>query len=377
MKILQVCSASEMGGGEVHVADLTRALARRGHAIYLAVRPDSPLRGPLAGVIASWHEMPLRNSLDLQSARAISSLVNQNGIQIIHAHMGRDYLVAALARRRAPSARLVLTRHHYLPLKNNPIYRWMLQDTSAVIAVSDSVRQSVMERLNLPAERVHTIPNWIDAERFRPIEREAARSMFQFKSNLVIACIGQITAAKGQEEFVRAANRVANMRQDVEFVIAGEESEQGTPFTNHLKSLADSMGLARRLKFLGYVYHMRELLSAVDVVVVPSWDEGFSLVTIEAMAARRAVVASNVGGISEIIKDGVNGVLFPVRDARALADKILWTIWDAPQRERLATEAQRDVQSRFSRDTMIDRIESLYLNVLGLRPLSESADNKM
>ena len=70
MKILQVCSASEMGGGEVHVADLVRGLASRGHAIYLAVRPDSPLRGPLAGVIASWHEMPLRNSLDLQSARA-------------------------------------------------------------------------------------------------------------------------------------------------------------------------------------------------------------------------------------------------------------------------------------------------------------------
>lgn len=377
MKILQVCSASDMGGGEIHVADLTRALARRGHAIYLAVRPDSPLRSPLAGVIASWHEMPLRNSLDLQSARAISSLINQNGIQIIHAHLGRDYLVAALARRRAAGAKLVLTRHHYLPLKNNKLYRWMLQDTSAVIAVSDSVRQSVMERLTLPAERVYTIPNWIDSERFRPLEREAARSMFQFKASLVVACIGQITPAKGQEEFVRAANRVANMRQDVEFVIAGEESEQGAPFTRHLIGLAHSLGLASKLRFLGYVYHMRELLSAVDVVVVPSWDEGFSLVTIEAMAARRPVVASNVGGISEIIKDGVNGVLFPAKDARSLADKILWTLWDAPQRERLASEAQRDVQLRFSRETMIDRIESLYLDVAGLKPLSGSAENNM
>src|SRR5215216_7283104 len=74
MKILQICSASEMGGGEVHVADLVRGLASRGHAVYLAVRPDSPLRDPLAGVIASWHEVPLRNSLDLQSARIISDL---------------------------------------------------------------------------------------------------------------------------------------------------------------------------------------------------------------------------------------------------------------------------------------------------------------
>src|SRR5215471_1524832 len=97
MKILQVCSASEMGGGEVHVAGLVRALAARGHAVYLAVRPQSPLREPLAGVIASWHEMPLRNSLDLQSARAIADIVNEHRIDIVHAHMGRDYLMTALA----------------------------------------------------------------------------------------------------------------------------------------------------------------------------------------------------------------------------------------------------------------------------------------
>src|SRR5215471_10629168 len=123
MKILQVCSASEMGGGEVHVADLVRGLTARGHAVYLAVRPDSPLRGPLAGVIASWHELPLRNSLDLQSAREIGQIVSENGIDIVHAHMGRDYLMAALACKQTSRARLVLTRHHYLPLKRSALYR--------------------------------------------------------------------------------------------------------------------------------------------------------------------------------------------------------------------------------------------------------------
>src|ERR671939_18940 len=128
MKILQVCSASEMGGGEVHVAGLVRALSARGHAVYLAVRPNSPLREPLAGVIASWHEMPLRNSLDLQSAQAIADLTDEHRIDLIHAHVGRDYLVAALACRPSRRARLVLTRHHYLPLKRNALYRWMLSD---------------------------------------------------------------------------------------------------------------------------------------------------------------------------------------------------------------------------------------------------------
>lgn len=353
-----------MGGGEVHVADLVRALADRGHAVYLAVRPDSPLRGPLAGVIASWHEMPLRNSLDLQSAHAIAELVQQHNIEIVHAHMGRDYLVAALARRKAPSAKLVLTRHHYLPVRRNAIYRWLLESTSAVIAVSDSVRESVMERLALPPERVHTIPNWIDPVRFQPIERDAARALFRLQSNLAVACIGQLTQAKGQEEFIRAAARIAKMRSDVEFLIVGEESEQESFFTEHLIELVESERLAQRMKFLGLVRHIPELLAAVDVVVVPSWDEGFSLVTIEAMAARKAVLASNVGGISGIIKDNHTGLLFQPRNVQSLSDKLLWLLSDGPLRERLGAQAQRDVFTRFGRDQVIDRIESLYIEIL-------------
>jgi L-malate glycosyltransferase len=365
MKILQVCSASEMGGGEVHVAGLARALAARGHAVYLAVRPDSPLREPLAGVTASWHELPLRNSLDVQSARGIAQLVIEVGIDIVHAHMGRDYLVAALACKQTNKARLVLTRHHYLPLKRGPLYRWLLRDVAAVIAVSDIVRRSVLERLQLPPEKVRTIPNWIDPEHFKPADRDAARAMFRVRSNIVVACVGQIKQAKGQEEFVRAAAALARTRTDVEYLIAGRENEDGNPFTRHLSELAQSLGLGEKLRFLGRVGHTPQLLAAVDVVVVPSWDEGFSLVTIEAMAARRPVLASNVGGITGIIKDNVTGLLVRPRDVHALTDKLLWLVSDAPLRERLSAQAQRDVYTRFGRDQIIDQIESLYLEVLG------------
>jgi glycosyltransferase involved in cell wall biosynthesis len=365
MKILQVCSASEMGGGEVHVADLVRGLVSRGHAVYLAVRPDSPLRGPLAGVIASWHEMPLRNSLDLQSARAITALVNAHGIDIVHAHLGRDYLVAALACKQTSGAKLVLTRHHYLPLKRNALYRWMLRDVAAVIAVSDSVRDSLIERLQLPSELVHTLPNWIDPERFKPIDRDAARAMFRLRSSIVVACIGQITPAKGQEEFVRAAAAIARMRSDVEFLIVGEDHEEEKHFTIQLSLLASTLGVSDKLRFTGHIRHIPQLLAAVDVVVVPSWDEGFSLVTIEAMAARRAVLASNIGGIAGIVKDNATGLLFTPRDVHALTDKLLWLVSDAPLRERLSVQAQRDVYARFGRDQIIDQIESLYLEVIG------------
>jgi len=364
MKILQVCSATQMGGGEVHVAELVRALAGRGHAVYLAVRPGSPLREPLAGLITSWHEMPLRNSLDIASARSISELVTEHGIDIVHAHLGRDYLVAAMACRRAKKSRLVLTRHHYLPIKQNAIYRWLLQDLGAVIAVSSSVGESIADRLAIDPKKVHVIPNWIDPDRFNPIDREAARSMFRVRSGLSVACIGQITPAKGQEEFIKAAGRIARMRADVEFIIVGSEHDESGSFTRHLNGLAASLGISDRVSFKGHVYHMAELLAAVDIVVVPSWDEGFSLVTTEAMAARRAVLASDIAAIREIISDNVTGMLFPVKDVSALANKLLWLLSDAPLRERLATQGQRDVYARFGRDQTIDKIEAVYKGLM-------------
>src|SRR5262249_31640468 len=190
MKILQVCSASQMGGGEVHVAGLVRSLAERGHAVYLAVRPESPLRNPLAGGIASWHEMPLRNSLDLQSARAIRDIIDRYDMDIVHAHMGRHYMIAAPACRQVPAANLILARRHYLPLTRNALYRWMLKDVAAVIAVSESVRSSVLERLQLAPDKVHTIPNWVEPSRFKAIDRDAARAVFKMRGAIIVACIG-------------------------------------------------------------------------------------------------------------------------------------------------------------------------------------------
>ncbi|HYL97366.1 MAG TPA: glycosyltransferase family 4 protein [Blastocatellia bacterium] len=365
MKILQVCSASEIGGGEVHVAGLVRSLAGRGHALYLAVRPNSPLRDPLAGVITSWHELPLRNSLDVKSARGITEIVKEHKIDIVHAHLGRDYLVAALATRKSQRAKLILTRHHYLPIKQNALYRWLLHDVAAVIAVSRSVADSISERLALDPEKVHVIPNWIDPERFNPVDRDAARAMFRIKSPIAVACIGQLTPAKGQEEFIKAAGRIGRMRTDVEFIVAGAETGEEEKFTTHLQDLAVKLGISERVSFKGHVRHIPELLAAVDVVVVPSWDEGFSLVAIEAMASRRAVVASDIGGLKDIIKDNFSGVLFPSRDSNALANKLLWVVSDAPFRERIAAQGQKEVYARFNREHVIDRIEALYKKVLG------------
>src|SRR5437870_12613419 len=100
--------------------------------------------------------------------------------------------------------------------------------------------------------------------------------MCRLRANIVVACIGQLTPAKGQEEFIRAAAGIARMRSDVEFLIVGEEHDENKTFTAHLNQLAATLGVSDKVRFTGRVRHIPELLAAVDVVVVPSWDEGFS-----------------------------------------------------------------------------------------------------
>jgi glycosyltransferase involved in cell wall biosynthesis len=369
MRVLQVCSAEGLGGGEAHVADLVTSLVARGVAVDLAVRPSSALSELVADRVPglTWHELPMRNALDIGSAKALGRIVEERAIDVVHAHVARDYPLAAVACRAAPRARLVMTRHHYLPLKGNPVYRRLLA-SATIIAVSDSVRATVIESLGVEAERVVTIPNWIDLARYggardRALERRRAG----ITRRVAVALVGQLTPLKGQEDFLHAAAAVSAERPDVEFLIVGEDHEPGRPFLARLLALTDTLGLRDTVRFFGYDRDLPGLFAGVDVVAVPSWNEAFSLVTAEAMAAGRAVVASRVGALAELVADGRTGILVPPQNPAALADAILHLASDPALVERLGRTA-RAASARFAREPRIDQVVALYERVLRKQP---------
>jgi glycosyltransferase involved in cell wall biosynthesis len=361
MKILQVSSATHIGGGEVHVADLTRALVERGHDVHLAIRPQSPLPALLASARVCCHTLPLRNSLDLHSAYRLSRLIKAHHIDIIHAHLARDYLVCGIAQRLAGRGHLVLTRHHYLPITNNPVYRRLFRTAGRVIAVSEYVRGELRQRLRLPESQVVTIPNWLKLEEYDSLpDRQHARERFDVHGPRVVGMIGELVPAKGPEEFIRAAIELARGRDDVGFVIVGDERDEQKLFAQRLQQLAHAAGISRRVHFLGRVADVRDVLAALDVFVLPSWNEAFSIVLIQAMAARVPVIASAVGGPAEIVTDGVTGLLVPPRQVDSLVSTIRALLDDETLSTRLAIAARQHVERRFERETVIDQIEAVY-----------------
>jgi glycosyltransferase involved in cell wall biosynthesis len=364
MRILQICSARELGGGERHLADLANSLARRGHDVHAVVVPSSPLHGELSALLKqNILELPMRNSLNILSAFKLARILKERRIEIIHAHVARDYPLAALAAGRAEGAQLLITRHVLFPL--NKSHRLTLRDVAAVIAVSHAVANRLRARRIFDRQKIVVIQNGIDVEQFargrEAVDRPSAR--------LIVGMIGHLAPIKGQKEFIRAAAKVCQSREDVDFVIVGEDKSSRGENRRRTEKLISELGLSERVRLIGWVSDVPKMLATLDLLVSPSRSEPFGLSIVEAMAAGVPVIATMSEGAQEIIEANRTGRLVPISDELALAGAIDELLSDCKERERLSVNAQRAVRERFSLERMVDETEQLYRAVLTDAPL--------
>lgn len=367
MRILHINSARTFGGGERHTADLANALHRRGHEVFAAASPHSPLVAELKRLPSeNIFELPLRNALDVQSAIELARRVREKEIEIIHAHVARDYLLAVLASKRSNAA-LVLTRHLERPLKS--VHRWTLSRVARVIAVSKAVEHALIEQRIFPSEKIRHIPNGIDVGRFergaQSFDVESLRRELGIKGRLLVGIAGELREHKGQVDFIRAAhNIIARESSDVEFVIAGEDASPRKEYRAHLEKLAAELGIQSRLHFTGWLSDVATLLPALDVFVSSSHVEPFGLVMVEAMAAGVPVVATATGGAREIVEDGVTGKLVAVGDVESLAEAVSALLANESERRRMGERARARARASFSLERMVAETEALYREVL-------------
>src|SRR5947209_12876 len=192
MRILQVSSARAFGGGERHLADLARGLARRGHELFAALAHDSPLRDELYALPPrNVHTLALRNALDIGSALKLARVALDEKVDVIHAHVARDYTLASLAARRATAARLVITRHVLFPLSR--LHRRALSNVSRVIAVSDAVARSLRAQNIFDPEKIRVVMNGVDVTRFGEARREFGRERCTARKPLRLGIGGELS----------------------------------------------------------------------------------------------------------------------------------------------------------------------------------------
>lgn len=364
MRILQISSARTFGGGERHVADLSRGLSERGNDVFVALRPTNEWQHRLNFLPPeNIMHVSIRNSFGVLSSMRIADFVRQNTIDIVHAHVARDYIPASIACLAAKDARFVLTRHVMFPLK--PFNKFALKNVAAAIAVSDAVGDD-LKRV-FPPSRVTVIRNGLNVNGLSPEAELQLRNEFREfhdipAASLLVGTLGELRELKGQRDFVLAANEVAKVRADAHFVVVGKDNSGDRGFRRELRRLVKVFGLEDRFLWLDWIDDTDSFFSAIDLFVSPSHSESFGLAALEAMARGKAIVATDTAGSRELF--GQSADLVPVKDPVELASAIAAMLDDETLRRSSGKEHRLAAGEKFSLERMIDETEQLYRKLL-------------
>jgi glycosyltransferase involved in cell wall biosynthesis len=265
---------------------------------------------------------------------------------IVHAHGIRAAWVAALAHLARPFP-LVVTLHNIPPagFLGNAAIRFLTARADRIVCVS----QAIADRVN---PRAAVIPNGVEPGRFVQLDREGARKEFGLSdTDFIVGCIARLSHEKGVDVLVEAAKRLPSAT----FLIEGDGPERAA-----ITAVAGA-----NVRLLGRVESVLPLLAACDVIAVPSRSEGQGIVALEALAAGRAVVASNVGGLPGMIADGINGLLVPSESPEMLSYAISRLQADKALRDRLGAAGQEYAREHGDIREMVSGVESVYEAVAG------------
>lgn len=357
VRILHLSSARVFGGGERHLVDLTRELTARGHEIYVALRPTNEWQDRLDFLSPErFLHISIRNSFGMFSSNKIARFLERERIDVLHAHVARDYLAASIAAGKAKAVKLVLTRHVTFPMK--PFHRFALRNVDAAIAVSPAVAEQL--RKIFPAQKIRLITHGVQS----PEQRGGGefRAFHGIPTDVpVVATLGELKPLKGQRDFVLAAHEVVKRVPDCRFVVAGKDNTLDKRFRRELRRLVKVFGLEDRFLWLDWLDDISPLMAAADIFVSPSHSESFGLAILDAMTAGTPVIATNTDGARQLM--GETDALVPVRDPLALTDKVCAYLEDDEKRLELGKALQEVARERFSLEHMVDATEAVYRNL--------------
>jgi L-malate glycosyltransferase len=318
-------------GAGAHVALLTTSLSGMRHnyqedGIRVRAVPALDLRGVTGAQVSLAPRV-------FQESRRLQENFHPNVLHANSLHFQTSAAAAFLQRRtRVPMvATMQLARPVDLPpilrvatsAYEQSVGRFIVRSSSAVIAVSEAVSRHA-QRLGARRDRIHLVPNGVDHDRFHPRSGTGA----ELERPLVV-CVGRLITNKGPQVLIEALARPP--RSDVDVVFIGDG-----PMRGELERKVEELGLRDRVRFEGQSHDVADWLRQADVLVRPSFTEGLPLTVLEAMASRVCVVASDIAGNVDLVRDGESGLLFHVGDAGALAEALHRAISDPQERGRLA-----------------------------------------
>jgi glycosyltransferase involved in cell wall biosynthesis len=333
----------------------------RGHRVWIAAQPSSVIwrKALEAGLpVIPFSEKGLRFP---QSILRLARFFRSEWIDVVNTHSSKDGWIGGIAARLAGVRCLVRSRHIEVDYPS----RWRSRVAfghlpDRVMTTSSRISARLVDELGLDPARVQCVSTGIDLEKFSPGNGEAVRTECGWGPEVpVVGMISVIRSWKGHRYFLEAARRVVETEPTARFLIAGSGPGEAA-----LPEAVRQAGLEGRVALLGHREDVPELLRALDVVVLPSTaHEGIPQILLQAQAVGRAAVGTRIGGIPEVIHDGVNGLLVAPADAVDLAEAVKRLLADQALRETMAARAMEG-RERWGLERMCAEVEAVYRAVL-------------
>jgi glycosyltransferase involved in cell wall biosynthesis len=383
--VLFIHSSEEFGADAAVHVDLMRHLDRTKFEVHVACTAGNGGEEPLPlRIMRQVPQLRIRptyfvshlNSSSAQALwRSVSALtpvpkdvldlrryVKANRIRIIHSTDRPRNAVYCVTLGRLTGAKSVMHVHVKWSAGYGPLASWALRNADAVFSISRFVTRTIVEA-GRPERDVHTVLNAIDPSRWDPstdgsgLRRELGIS----PEAPVLASVSRLFAWKGQRELLRAFARARQQRPDLKLMVVGNDvSGYGAAYSRELKELAVQLDIEPHVFFTGGRSDIPRVMAACDVFTLPSFEEPFGLVFLEAMAMAKPIVALNNGGTPEVVEHGSSGLLSSPWDVSALAANILTLVGDPELRSRFGRHGRQRVERYFNAARMAREAESAY-----------------
>lgn len=299
------------------------------------------------------------SSTNLGHIQKLRHIISREKIDIVHTHASLAGRIAG----KLSGCKVVMTRHGLSNSNNGPVKRFITKvisrlSTDRIIAISRAVKINLIDS-GVPANMITTIYNGIDLSKFENVKGTLREELSLAPDIPIVGIVARLVPEKGYEYAINAFYQVLKVFPSALLVIIGEG-----PLRESLKEMCVRLGIENNVVFMGYRQDVENLVADFDVFVLPSVSEGLGLALLEAMALGKPAVATEIGGIPEVIKHGVNGILVPAGNDKYLAEGIIKVLSDKNQAKMLGREAQKTVFQKFSSKTMIENTEEVYLEIL-------------
>ena len=371
IKILYIITKLELGGAQKQLLSLCRALDQNIIIPYLFTARSGLLVGEAGSIdgltvcLSGFLERPLNIFKDLLAFIEIYRFIRHNKIDIVHTHSSKAGIIGRLAAKAAGVKAIIHTVHGWSfndlqPYLLRKFYilleRICARASSKIIVVSQYDKEKGLNNFIGKKGQYEIISYGINHADFCRDSGEARNEFGISPSDLLVGMVACFKPQKAPQEFIEVARLVASKSGNVKFIMIGDGQMR-----SHIQELILRYQLQDKVILAGWRRDIPQVLSALDIFVLTSSYEGLPIAVLEAMAAAKAVVATNTGGIAEVVRDGENGFLVTPRETQELADKVFNLLNDANLRKRLGENACLSINGHFSVPSMVLAHHQLYL----------------